>query len=143
MVRPESCAGVSVQLPPPLLVPADSVASSGTLPMVIDSFFSNDTAPAETYTLSLHDALPILSSVPLAADTVRLGASACSATETVIEPVVEARLPPSLAVAVTDRVKLGSSAEVAVMVRPGTDAHAPVLQPPPKFLSPLPLPPIH
>ena len=34
---PASCAGVSVHLPPPLLVPADSVASDGTPVMVIDT----------------------------------------------------------------------------------------------------------
>src|SRR6516225_11972221 len=36
-VSPDSCAGVSVQLPPPLLVPAESVASLGTPVMVIDT----------------------------------------------------------------------------------------------------------
>ena len=37
IVRPDSCAGVSVQLPPPLSVPADSAAPAGTPVMVIDS----------------------------------------------------------------------------------------------------------
>src|SRR5260370_1131213 len=103
MVRPASCAGVSVQLPPPLLVPADRVASLGTLPRVIDSVSSSSLAPSASTSAALIESEIGVSSGPLAADTVRLGASACSASETVIEPVVEARLPPSLAVAVTDR----------------------------------------
>src|SRR5437016_5983459 len=37
MVRPASCAGVSVQEPPPLSMPADRVAPLGTPEMVIES----------------------------------------------------------------------------------------------------------
>src|SRR5260370_28811787 len=81
MVRPASCAGVSVQLPPPLLVPADRVASLGTLPRVVDSVSSSSLAPSASTSAALIESEIGVSSGPLAADTVRLGASACSASE--------------------------------------------------------------
>src|SRR5260370_767875 len=131
MVRPASCAGVSVQLPPPLLVPADRVASLGTLPRVIDSVSSSSLAPSASTSAALIESEIGVSSGPLAADTVRLGASACSASETVIEPVVEARLPHALAPATPDSRKLSSASKLTVMVRPASCAGVGVKLPPP------------
>ena len=61
-----------------------------------------------------------VSSVPEAADRVRVGASASAATETSRVPVVVAVSPPSLSVdvATTDRVKSASEFAAGVIVRP-------------------------
>src|SRR2546430_10783673 len=49
--------------------------------MAVVSFFFNDTAPTEIYTLSLHDALPILVRLALAADDRELARAAVTAAE--------------------------------------------------------------
>src|SRR5260370_22877100 len=99
--------------------------------MVIGSVSSGSAAPARWSSAVLFEKEKAVYEMQVWVEFRRVLLRSCSATETVIEPVVEARLPPSLAVAVTDRVKLGSSAEVAVMVRPASCAGVSVQLPPP------------
>src|SRR5260221_698727 len=92
--RQPSWAGVRVQLPPPLSMPAERLGPVGT-PVMVTFFFFNDTATTEIYALSLHDALPILpaavpvcwsSAVPLLRS--RCGALATGVTVTSMVPLV-------------------------------------------------------
>src|SRR5262249_39291534 len=64
-LSPTSCGAVSVQLPPPLLVPADSVASLGTPVMLIDRTSSPSTGVAVIVSaIAVTSLPPALSPVP-------------------------------------------------------------------------------
>src|SRR6266478_3243848 len=113
-------------------VPSLRTTPAGTPEILVDRVSSPSLLVVSTSAVLTLSAIGE-SSVPVAvAPTVRLGASACSATVTVMVPVVEARLPPSLAVEVTVKVKVPSCAESAVTCRPDrfqveTSIGAPVL----------------
>src|SRR5260370_1130439 len=82
MVGPESCAWLSVQLPPPLLVPVVFFLMIRRPPRSTLFPYTTLFRSARSTSAALIESEIGVSSVPLAADTVRLGASACSATET-------------------------------------------------------------
>src|SRR5260370_8429301 len=83
-------------------------------------------APSASTSAALIESEIGVSSGPLAADTVRLGASACSASETVLEPVVEARLPPSLARGENHRPDLQSHVSPDSRPRPSNKQSTPL-----------------
>src|SRR2546422_2833650 len=60
-------------------------------PLLSSFFFFNDTATTEIYTLSLHDALPILTSGPILPALINLAASCQRASEQICEPTWKTR----------------------------------------------------
>src|SRR2546422_9726752 len=71
-------------------------------------FFFNDTATTEIYTLSLHDALPILPASPCTAKSASYSASVCMNRSDIVVRLVK---PSGLAAKLTDRksTRLNSS----------------------------------
>ena len=112
IVRPLSCAGESVQLPSPLFVPPDSVAPDGTPEITTDRLSEGSVAEVEI------DRPIAVSSEPVAAATVRFGASATGLTVTASVWLVDALTEPSVDVDVTVRVKSASLFAGGVIVRP-------------------------
>src|SRR5438874_11832031 len=62
------------------------------LPIFISSFFFNDTATTEIYTLSLHDALPIFRATR--DEDAQAGSSSCAGLEAAIERARERLVEP-------------------------------------------------
>ncbi len=129
MVSPVSWAGVSVQLPPPLLWPAERLASPGTPVMVIDSEASGSTVVSSTSDALMLSAIGV-SSLPAAAATVRFGASATGVTLTSSVLMVSAVAVPSVVLASMVSVK-ASVLDPGVMVSPVSWAGVSVQLPPP------------
>ena len=95
-----------------LFVPVESVAPSGTPEIVTDTVSDVSVAEVEIER-------PIaVSSEPVAADTVRFGASATALTVTASVWLVEAETLPSVEVDVTVSVKSASLFDGGVIVRP-------------------------
>ena len=112
IVRPLSCAGVSVQEPLLLFVPAENVAPSGTPEITTETLSDESVADVEIER-------PIaVSSEPVAADTVRFGASATALTVTASAWLVEAETLPSVEIDVTVSVKSASLLAGGVIVKP-------------------------
>ena len=126
-VRPESCAGVSVQMPPPWSLPADKLAPAGT-PETVTARLSEPSV-----SVSAEDIVSGIaaSSSPVASATVSVGASATGSTVTLIVSAMEAVSEPSVEVAVTVRVKSTSLSDGGVIVSPASWAGVSVQIPPP------------
>ena len=123
----DNCAGVNVQVPLPLLVPADSVAPFGTPLTVMLVIDSEPSTSASAAVIGMRIAV---SSLPVTFCTVTTGASVTAFTVTLSVAVVSAEPPaPSNAVAFTVRLKSASELAGGVMVRPfscaGVSVHTP------------------
>ena len=127
MLRPDSCAEVSVQLPSPLSVPADRVAPVGTPEMTIPRLSE------PSVSVRAEDRLNeiAVSSLPEAAATLNVGVSATGLTVTLRVWTLSAVEPASVAVAVTVRVKSLLLSLGGVMLRPDNCAEVRVQLPSP------------
>ena len=112
MLRPVNWADVSVQLPSPLSLPAESEAPVGT-PEITTERLSELSETADDRSSEI-----AASSLPLLSATDRLGVSATAVTVTSRVSELVAEVLPSLAVAVTVSEKLLLSSLAGVMVRP-------------------------
>ncbi len=95
-----------------LFVPAESVASAGMPEITTETVSDRSVAEVEI------DNGIAVSSEPVAADTVRFGASATALTVTARTWLVEAETLPSVEVDVTVSVKSASLSAGGVIVRP-------------------------
>ena len=127
MVRPLSCAGVKVQLPLALRVPAESLAPVGTPAIEIE----RDSEPSRSLRAGVILRAMAVSSFPLAAVTVRVGVSATAVTVTLRVALVLARSPfsASVLVAVTCNWKSASLLAGGVILRPFSWAEVRVQEP--------------
>ena len=120
IVRPLSCSCVKVQVPSPLLVPADRVAPSGTPAILIDSA----SEPSRSVSAALMFSAIAVSSRPCTAPTSRVGADAvlsaitAGSTLSAMVPVVSAVDVPSFEVAVTVSEKSPLESAAGVIVKP-------------------------
>ena len=97
-----------------LSVPALSVAPVGTP----ETTTASDSEPSVSDRVEVMSSAIAVSSVPEALATVRFGASASAATETSMVSITWLVSLPSVAVAVTVRVKSASEFAAGVTVRP-------------------------
>ncbi len=97
IVRPSSSPGVKVQLPSPLLTPADKLAPFGTL-LIVTLRLSE---PSRSVSTLLTSRPMAVSSIPLASLTVSSGVSATAVVDTVIVSLLLVVESPSVLVAVT------------------------------------------
>ena len=124
-VRPLSWPTVRAQMPPPWSVPWLSAAPAGT-PAMVTLRTSDGSVSA-----AVIDSAIGRSSLPLAGETDRVGASATASTVTARLWLVLALPAPSVEVAVTVSVKAASLLAGGVRVRPATCAGVSVQTPPP------------
>ena len=114
IVKPSSWSELSVQVPSPLSVPADSVAPSGT-PLIVTVRVSELSARPASMSRAMAE-----SSLPEASETSSVGVSATPSTSTVIEPVEVATSDPSVEVAVTPRSNEPLKSSAVVIVKPSS-----------------------
>src|SRR5690606_11276843 len=126
-VRPANCAGVKVQMPGAVSVPAERIAPSGTPEIVTDRLSD----PSSSFKAAAISSAIALSSSPAASEVVMSGASASGATTTSTVAVVLAVSPfsPSVDVAVTVSWKSSALSAGGVTVKSarsdGSTAHTP------------------
>src|ERR1051325_4894001 len=119
-VRPDSCAGGKVQVPLPLLVPADSVAPDGMLLTVMAVMLSE---PSVSVRPALRFSAMAVSSLPVAGETVTVGTSATAFTVTArLAMVLVAVDPPVASVLVAVTFRLQSTSALAAGRAVGTPA---------------------
>ena len=114
MVSPANWAGVRVHVPSPLLVPAESLAPSGTLPTITPRV----SEPSVSLRLLVMFRRMALSSSPREELTLKIGVSATALTVTGSEVVVTDRVPVDVSVLMAETVREKSSPELGVSLIP-------------------------